>query len=438
MTEYGGYLFFIDEQERALLMNEYIERYGTFTDTISAPDWRTKTAEIFLLSLGWGEIHYAALVRRGARVATQKRGIRFTNLVEFDPPILLDEIQKRLDPRIEHHFIRASSGLGSRVPPKTWQGLWEAIKEIRPSSARDLDRLERLRQPQRVLTGMGTEIVAQERDATNLALRIAGFDHSEILEWQLPEQELAPFLQGLPGVNLREDPMIAHDAQVFGDWSLLKKHQVGSAVFHKDGERLTIMNVNRTNVETTLGVDLLYFHHRYQSYVMVQYKRMRREDHNLGYRPIDEAYKYELQAMQEFERSFSKGIGHQELTLDGYRLCPGFFYFKLCPADILDPTSPEMIKGMYIPLDYWEVLIESPDITGRSGGKRITYDNVGRYFNNTLFILLVQSGWIGSRSHDTAIISEVIRAAIAGDRSLILAAQRPVIPEQAVPQRKLS
>jgi len=429
MTEYGGYLFFIDERERALLMDEYIERDGTFTDTISAPDWRTKAAEIFLLSLGWGEIHYAALVRRGARVATQKYGIRFTNLVEFTPPIPIDEIQERLGPKIEHHFIRASSGMGSRVPPKTWQGLWEAIKEIRPRSARDLDRLERLRQPQRVLTRMGIEVVAQERDATNLALRIAGFDHGEILKWQLPEQGLAPFLQGLQGVNLREDPMIAHDAQVFGDWTFLEKHRVGSAVFYRGGERLTIMNVNRTKVETTLGVDLLYFHHRYQSYVMVQYKRMRREDHNLGYRPIDEPYKGELQRMQKFERILSKSTGHQESFLDGYRLFPGFFYFKLCPADMLDPTSPEMIKGMYIPLDYWEMLVESPDIIGRRGGKCISYDNVGRYFNNTLFIELVQSGWIGSRSYDITVISEVIQAAIAGDRSLTLAAKRPVILE---------
>jgi hypothetical protein len=96
-----------------------------------------------------------------------------------------------------------------------------------------------------------------------------------------------------------------------------------------------------------------------------------------------------------------------------------------------------MIKGMYIPLDYWEMLLESPDITGPRGGKRITYDNVGRYFNNTLFIDLMQSGWIGSTSYDKAVISEVIRAAIAGDRSLILAAKRPVMPEEPVLQGKL-
>jgi hypothetical protein len=67
MSEYGGYLFTVDETERAARIESYITNQGTFTDTISAPDWRAKHAEIFLVSLDSSSIHYAALAHRGRR-----------------------------------------------------------------------------------------------------------------------------------------------------------------------------------------------------------------------------------------------------------------------------------------------------------------------------------------------------------------------------------
>jgi len=428
VSEYSGYLFTIDEEQRAQVVVERIDGFGTFTDTISAPDWRIKHAEIFFISLHGGAIDYAALVRRRRRVATQKYLIRFSNLIRFEPAIPFEQIQERLQPRIQHHFIRSSSGRGSRVPPKTWQGLLTVIKELRPESAHELDRLEQLRQlTPEFFDRPGFEVVAHERDAVNLALRMSDFDKNELLNWNPPDHELAPFLQGLQGVTIREDPMVAHDTEVFGDWRRLGRYQVAAVMFQKGGEILTIMNVNRQKVEETLGVDLLYYHHNYESYVMVQYKRMTRENYReLGYRPVGDSYQDELQRMQDIEHILSKTEDQPQFPLVGYRLYSGTFYFKLCPAEILEPASTEMIKGMYIPLDYWELLVNSPAIIGPQGGQRITYENVGRYFNNTLFIQLVQAGWVGSRLIVKDAITDVIQQALRNKRSVMLAIKRPV------------
>src|SRR5207249_9096367 len=109
--------------------------------------------------------------------------------------------------------------------------------------------------------------------------------------------------------------------------------------------------------------------------------------------------------------------------LSHYRLHAGFFFFKLCPAELLDPRSTEMIRGMYFPLDYWEILDKSPQILGKGGGKCITYDNSGRHFSNSEFIPLVQSGWIGSRTLTSDAITEYVNQALNADRSVMLAAK---------------
>ena len=76
-----------------------------------------------------------------------------------------------------------------------------------------------------------------------------------------------------------------------------------------------------------------------------------------------------------------------EIKTSNYRLNPEMFLFKLCPSEIFEPTSKEMIQGIYIPLEYWNLLMASPETDGKQGGKIITYSNgksnVKRYFNNT-------------------------------------------------------
>jgi hypothetical protein len=424
MNDYGGYLFVVDEPQRAGSIKRHIKTKETFTDSISAPDWEPKQVEIFLICLEQTALHYAALVQRGRRVVTDKHLIRFSNFVEFEPAILLQDIQQKLQPQIKRYFMRASTGIGERITPKTWQGLLQAIKELRPDSSKALDRLVYLRQPPLgFFEKPGFHTVAAEKDAVNIALRMAGFAHHEILDWHTPDDKPAPFLQGLSNAELIEDQIIEQDTKVFGDWKFLKPLNVGAVAFEKNGERLTIMNVNRNKVEHNLGVDLFYYHHRYGSYVMIQYKRMKKEKGEFGYRPNDTSYHKEFQRMQAVEEAIAQqNIAAAPSDLNGYRLHSGLFYFKICPSEVFDPTSGEMSRGLYIPLDYWKTLVNSPEIVGPQGGKRITFKNIGRNFSNTLFVNLAQEGWIGSGIQDEAIVSDIIRQALQGKKSVLLAA----------------
>jgi hypothetical protein len=250
-----------------------------------------------------------------------------------------------------------------------------------------------------------------------------GFNRSLVLGSWTPadDGEPAPFLRGLAPSYLIEDQMIARDASFFGDWSRLpQQHLTGAAEFGRDGERLTVWNVNRTALEHALGVDLLYYHHRYQSYMLVQYKAMERPNSGSEavFRP-DEGTAEQVQRMCEFCAENPDSGPDNEANL--YRLHPGAFLFKLCPRIVFEPDSTGLIKGMYLPLDYYQLLITSGQVAGPRGGTALTYESVGRYLNNTMFVELVQRGWIGSRASVSDAVSLAAQQARTG-RDLIVAA----------------
>jgi len=90
-------------------------------------------------------------------------------------------------------------------------------------------------------------------------------------------------------VALREDTMLFHDARTMPGWEEIDRHVIGATEFSNHGKTLTVMNVNRRRLNGPLGVDLLYYHHRYQSFVLVQYKRMTLDGQSgLCYRPTDD------------------------------------------------------------------------------------------------------------------------------------------------------
>jgi hypothetical protein len=236
----------------------------------------------------------------------------------------------------------------------------------------------------------------------------------------------APFLQGLVNAPVLEDAMINHDASVFGnEWVKNKSYQINATEFvNPKGEVLTIMNVNRNPVETALGVDLFYYHHRFHSYIMVQYKRMVKEGkkNEVVFRPDKQCYE-EIKRMRNFVSEYSD-TSQMLQCVDDYRLNPQIFFFKMCPAIVFNPLSPDLIPGMYLPLDYLDILGASPRIKSPQGSIKITNTNVDRYINNTLFIDLAQSGWLGSRLKTTDVLTQLIKQLLENGKSLILASSR--------------
>jgi hypothetical protein len=267
--------------------------------------------------------------------------------------------------------------------------------------------------------------MTEEKDAVGLALSIFGFDRHDrdIIKTESIPDEPAPFLSTLNVRNQREDSMIIHDATTLGsDWSTIKQYQINVVEFRRkeSDEKLTIVHAHRTKIEETLGVDLIYYNHRFSSYVMVQYKRMKGKRGNFTYRPTDDNnFESEINRMRQFNTKYADTFSEQELGV--YRLSTEAFYFKFCPITNFDPLSTALIEGLYLPLNYLEILLKSPDGKGPKEGTSIASNRMKRHLSNTLFIQLVQGGWIGSRLRNTGILTGLIQASINNDKSVLLA-----------------
>lgn len=427
MTGRGGYIIHFDEGRRQEIIHYRLEADGIFSDTLSAPDWLFKAREIGLASFDNKSLEGAFLITKGKRVATQKHRVEFSRWVSF-AKLPLEEIEQRLKIQLRSHFVRASVGKGDRIPDKTWESVWSVLVEERPEVGDKLKELEKLRTvtPERYQRE-AYRALNEERDAVGLALSVFGLDRKKDLGVVLPlesDVEVAPFLKNMEKAPLREWTMVNHDAGIIPGWDIHKKYQIGAVEFINGKDVLTIVNVNCQPLETTLGVDLIYYHHRFQSFVMVQYKRLREEPGSRWvYRPShDDSYEPEMARMKKWQQGFEKE--HTQSSSKSYRLHPGPFYFKFARPETYDPLSSDLIRGMYVPLDLWLEMEDRRELEGPRGGMMIDFNTDRRYLNNTEFIALVQGGWVGTRLLDTNRLSDVINGGLKGNKSVIIATQR--------------
>ena len=405
-----GVLYILDADSE--WVDERADYRDAFTDTVPR-EWKLSQLELCLLSPYGESISHVCLISRSEMVATLKRRVRFTDIVALDDPIAFDTIEGEL--RHLYRNVEARRSYGGTIPPRTWDALLATIKRLRPDDAAEIERLEQLvREPRPVFRGRGGEILALEKDALGLALMAAEIDRSPLLTWREQRQPVS-FLRGLTLRAPIEDRLIDYDASVFGDWDLVARDATGVTVFEESGNQLTVINVNRTDVEHALGVDLVYYSHRFSSFVLVQYKRMRRESGQSVYRP-DRSLEAELERMRALpvSRKPSDDPGQ-------YRLHPGSCYLKLCPDGDFRPREGELIRGMYLPIDFWDELIAAETLLGGRRGVAVTFENAERHLNSSLFAALVRDGWIGSRVESTDLLQLVVEELLEQGHSVTLA-----------------
>lgn len=418
MKTYGGLAFHFLEPEHRETIKSRLEKGLYFTDNISKRDLNPAAAEICLLSFDGENLSHICLARTTRMGVTGRMTLKFSRCRNLNH-ISITTLEEFSGLR---HFIgRLLAKPVTRIEGADWNALLDAIKLLRPELATSLDEYEK----HRLLVGTPTEqvaikTIAQERDATRLALECFGLEKEDIraaLEFELPP-EPAPFLKGLKAVKLREDPMIDHDARLVTDFGEMRSLIQGSIVYTKGNERLTVLNVNRAGVERAIGVDLIYYTHRYKSYVMVQYKRLHKVPSDWVFSLNDKQFEADLTRMKAFNLEYpSSGFTGEPLD---YRLNDQHFYFKFCKDVSYEPLDSSMIDGMYLPLEYLQSLKDSPLTKGHRGGCILGYENTVRHLNNSDFIRLVRGGWIGSRTNTTAVVTELVRTCIDADHSVIV------------------
>ena len=213
-----------------------------------------------------------------------------------------------------------------------------------------------------------------------------------------------------------EDNAIAKDNRSFPGYSLKLDSLTGKALFEKEGRLLEIYTANRTSLEHSLGVDLIYINLHHNNVVLVQYKILRpnknTKKQDWVYYP-DEQLDIELSKMKVFNCSLSDNKNE-------YRLNSNLCYLKFVKQDA------NLRNGSIIlPIDHYEKILNSSITKGRNKSVRISYESLkGQYLRQGPFLGLIQSGYIGSFAKTTTSLKIIINEIIKGNKAVITAIQR--------------
>ena len=405
-----------------------IERGAQFTTVVTASEIQPKAAEFCLVSLSGNTVDYLGVSRAGPLIATDQKRIAVSRLTELNH-VSLESIEKTLSPSLKSHFTLPAHG-PSRISTGLWAAILAALRTAVPAAGDAIGELSKhvteLNLLRRRRSG-GLEVF--ERDAVASAVQFwGGTDYrKKLLRTAAPEAAIspAPFLARLGGVPLREDAQIFHDASTFPGLQVARRDVVGAVeLYNERGERLTILHCNRQPLEETLGVDLIYYNHVFDSFILVQYKRMTGSGkQGPVYRPAgDSNYESEMARMTKVQ-TFLAGIAPASSgSLEEYRLSHQPCYLKFCETKSKAALDEGMVAGMYVPLEVWAQFVASPQAKGERGGTLVSWRHRPRNLNNASFTNLLRSGWIGSAAGQSQALSDIISSVLAGKRMLIIAA----------------
>lgn len=401
------------------------------------------------------------LVHRGRQTATYERNVEVEDVTATSAQIHVARIKDRLS-----GFADAVSRDGP-ITEARGRRLLDALVAESPDLEPVIARLVR-RISDSVTEGTAGELQGLQKDGTGVLLMARGMDRSELRQY-VPQPAGNPFIAGVSGAsmiepdpdglvlydavppaietlgyqNLRTDPdpepedpreeyllqlgrvtedqLINHDADrvPFQDWFGLHDQRVGWRTFTDGFKRMEIFNANRTDAEHEMGVDLIYHNVAHDSFVMIQYKRMRPET-DLVYRP-DRNLSGELKRMAQVDEECRE---HDTDPRDDLRLLSTPCMVKLCAPQTVVQDSIELITGMYLGREHFETLLSSPLCQGPRGGVGVTFGNVPRYLNNTTFAELLGAGWIGSRGRGSDFVGRQIAASLEAGRAVVAGIDR--------------
>jgi len=373
------------------------------------------------------------VVRRGNRITDLEFKLHVAAFRSIAPALEIATVSNSLK---SYSDAIHKSGVLSEARGRRLQ---DAICQLAPHISPILQELVAWTERQSI-PGEAGEQLGMEKDAVGTLFAVAGFDRSFLTRWidrggnatfldGLPEEYERPTVTSRPVTSeqvdqrqhywVNEDQLIQFDHQRFSDWLGADASHVGwrKYVNSTGSQRIFVYYANRTPVESTLGIDLLYYHENHGCFVMVQYKKMTFEKGGLGYRP-DEGLRKELKLMRKIDELCRATETRQSIT--EFRLLPTPCFLKLCEPQSLVVSSSEWIKGMYLAREHFESILRAPQSKGPRGGVRLSYGNVPRYLNATTFTTLVKDGWIGSRGAGTEHIKRIVHKSLTSGRAIMI------------------
>lgn len=416
----NGYVLYL-EASRQRVFEECVEEGMTFAEPVPEFLHSRNTPLVCFLISQERLITHVARGRRGTRAGTDLRRLNVYGTEKLRSPIVVDRVLERIPRRLRPSVAGRLSN-GGLLTPKGFSAVVEALRDLDHGSTAILDRFSRARAFRMgQLSPEARTALAFQKEAVVTALAIAGLDRESVQEWTPPDAPATrSFLDGLPTARLREDPMVVHDLFNFPGFDFVKMLPYNAAVFESDQARLTVVLANRQPLERQTGTDLIYYNETFHCFVMVQYKAME-HDHEDG------------AAFRLPNAQLSAEVGRMDTLLaalrtytpdnsrDGFRFSDNPFFLKLCPRMVFNPDDVGLVPGMYLPIDYWKALVREPAVLGPRGGQRVTYENVGRYLDNSSFISLVAKAWVGTTVTQSSVLAAVIRETLESGKAVVIA-----------------
>lgn len=401
MTQNNGFIIYLPNEQKkfrdCLIKNKPFADIATFL-----MNEKSGIIRLLFISFDKQHIHYAVLLKTGNKnhqLTEPKRNLKFFKSLNIQPPIPLNEIYDNST------FLNSSCNSFKCLPAwetesvytyeissPYWEELIKCIQKLRISISRDLEEMLEFVNNTNIFEGEDSNRMAQQKDAVQLCLNLVFGDTDLLSEKSFKSTNDFQNRDYLSYVI--EDDIINHDLSRFDDWHIdVENSNLVQRTFKRGKNTLNITNVNRKKAETTLGVDLIYFNHKFESFVMVQYKTWKQESGKNIYR-YDDGYAKQIISMKTADKILFNQHIFTKLTLSSYRIDPNPFYFKICyPKNI--SYNQHMIEGLYLPYLYTEICMN--ECSGKYGGRLIREEDIPYKINNNLFIELVKSGLIGSR-----------------------------------------
>jgi hypothetical protein len=355
-----------------------------------------------------------ARIRGSGRPTTTDDRVTVAEPELVDPPLELRQLADSTLAMLQ----RVTPDMAIEIEGQRNDDLIQNVLSLRPDLTATINDLSRYHEAERIAGNEG-DALALERDAVHLALSFAGFEVDDTATWDASAE--GGYLARL-GYLPREEVLSRYDASRFPGWQPLAGNRVDWTLFTYGRRSLRVGDVNATKLERILGVDLIYRHLESDTFVLVQYKKMRRDAHNKwSYRP-DAQLDAELERMRKVDKTAVEA----EADPATWRLYPRGCFLKLVrPPEFFDPTSDRLLPGVYLPLLYLDELFAAhPEGTPQHLG----YDTVDRYMTAELFVALVREGWIGTRGVTTRAIQTLVDAAVGAQRSVIIAEETGAQP----------
>ncbi len=312
-----------------------------------------------------------------------------------------------------------------RLDGRTWNEFIQLLRTLRPADSRRISDVIALRTSQhRLPEDSQRELrLNEQRDGLGLALDIGGLDRAEVLKSMNIERaaNATSVLDLLDDLPVHERTLLEHDRRIFS--SLWGEQSVNVATFGDSNERsVRVIVTDQTDLETVLGIDLLIYNCCHENYILLQYKRMHRKPKSWSY-PIPPSSNLltQLQRAKDFKAAAGRQNVLSSPSLWSYRLSDDPFFFKFCEQFRPGARDESLIPGITMSADHLDEFLQLPESINSGGGRAIGYQNCPRYFNNSEFIQLAKSGWIGTSARSAKLLSEVLKANKKGGRQAMLA-----------------